>query len=178
MRRTTGSFRPTGAIASSAALGLTVMPLAVRAMTPSGRYGHEAVYVPSQQAMYVVGGEVDTSGAKITNEVLVLPLNMTNPSFALGPSDTLPPHAFASATLSKDGASLVVLGGMTTNCLTDATTHTLDIASGSWRHESPSKFVRRRNAGAALVIDGSANGEVMVVGGLADPYSCGESARV
>lgn len=39
---------------------------------PVGRWGHQAVYVPTQQAMYIVGGQVATSGSQITNDVLVL----------------------------------------------------------------------------------------------------------
>lgn len=46
------------------------------ALTPTARWGHRAVYVESQQAMYVVGGEVSGNGAQITNEVLVLPVSL------------------------------------------------------------------------------------------------------
>jgi len=50
---------------------ISSLPLAF-AMTPAARWGHQAVYVSSQQAMYVVGGEVESQGTQITNEVLVL----------------------------------------------------------------------------------------------------------
>lgn len=48
------------------------LPLALGAT--AGRWGHQAVYVPSQQTMYVVGGQVVSSGSKVTNDVLVLPV--------------------------------------------------------------------------------------------------------
>lgn len=51
------------------------IPLAL-AVTPSARWGHQAVYVSSQQAMYVVGGEVNSSGIQVTNDVLVLPVGL------------------------------------------------------------------------------------------------------
>jgi hypothetical protein len=49
------------------------LPLA-SALTPAGRWGHQAVYVPSEAAMYVIGGQVDTN-SQITNDVLVMPVS-------------------------------------------------------------------------------------------------------
>ena len=51
------------------------LPLAF-AVTPSPRWGHQAVYVSSQQAMYIVGGEVEAEGTQVTNDVLVLPVRL------------------------------------------------------------------------------------------------------
>lgn len=51
---------------------LSNLPTA-QAASPAARWGHQAMYVDSAQAMYVVGGEV-ASGA-ITNEVIVLPVS-------------------------------------------------------------------------------------------------------
>jgi hypothetical protein len=48
-------------------------PLAL-GLQPTPRWGHQAVYVPSEHAMYVVGGQVQTPGTQITNEVLILPV--------------------------------------------------------------------------------------------------------
>lgn len=45
------------------------------AFTPAARWGHHAVYVPSEKAMYVVGGQVQTPGTQVTNEVLILPVS-------------------------------------------------------------------------------------------------------
>ena len=45
----------------------------------TGRWGHQAVYVPSQQAVYVIGGQVQSSGSKVTNDVLVLPVSGHSP---------------------------------------------------------------------------------------------------
>jgi hypothetical protein len=53
--------------------------------SPAGRWGHQAVYVPTQQAMYIVGGQVATSGSQITNDVLVLPVGGDG-GFLLTPS--------------------------------------------------------------------------------------------
>jgi hypothetical protein len=161
---------------------------AALAITPSPRWGHQAAYVPSQQAMYIIGGEILSSGTQITNEVLILPvssppsfllvcsskcqLNSSNPSFALGPNTALPPHAFAAMAVNTDSTSLVVIGGMTSSCANDALVHTLDIGSGEWVHSTPNSLVRRRGADAAFV----GNDEMLVVGGIADSYSCGKSS--
>jgi hypothetical protein len=56
----------------------STLPLAL-AVTPAPRWGHQAVYVPSQQTMYVVGGEVEAFGTQVTNEVLVLPVCSSPP---------------------------------------------------------------------------------------------------
>ena len=53
---------------------LTLVPVAL-GLNPAGRWGHQAVYVPSQAAMYIVGGQVSTSNNQITNDVLVLPVS-------------------------------------------------------------------------------------------------------
>jgi hypothetical protein len=94
--------------------------------------------------------------------------------FSAGPNSNLPPHAFAAATLSEGGKSLMVLGGITSSCATDSVAHILNIDSSatSWTNASPSSFVRRRGAEAAWIDDGSANGAITVVGGVADTYSC------
>jgi len=42
--------------------------------TAAARWGHQALYVDSLQAMYIIGGEVQSSGTQVTNEVLVLPV--------------------------------------------------------------------------------------------------------
>jgi hypothetical protein len=77
--------------------------------------------------------------------------------------------------MNADSTTLVVVGGMTTSCGSDATVHELDLASGKWEHASPSSFVRRRGAGAVFE-DGTAGSEgVLVIGGIADTYSCGTS---
>jgi hypothetical protein len=62
---------------SRSASALTSVPLAA-AGTPAARWGHQAVYVPSQQAMYVVGGQVQSTDTQVTNEVLVLPVSSTS----------------------------------------------------------------------------------------------------
>ncbi|WVF68410.1 hypothetical protein IAT40_003175 [Kwoniella sp. CBS 6097] len=155
----------------------TGMPMAL-AMTPAARWGHQAVYVKSKQAMYVVGGEVPTSSSEITNEVLILPLNSSNPSFSTGSSSGLPPHAFASLVATSDGSSLIVAGGMTPDCTSDGTAHTLNLdgsAGDGWVATTPTSFLRRRGTGAAIIEDGSSKGKLMVVGGIADSYSCSSS---
>ncbi|TXT12817.1 hypothetical protein VHUM_01218 [Vanrija humicola] len=143
--------------------------------TAAGRWGHQAVFVPSQNSIYVVGGEVSGSGTQITNDVLVLPLNSSSPSWNLGPNNGLPAHAFASMALSRDGSNLVVTGGITSSCANDATTHTLSLGASSWTSASPSTFIRRRGTGAFSVDDGSAQGEVVVVGGIVDNTVCSSS---
>ncbi|WVQ75009.1 hypothetical protein IAR50_004617 [Cryptococcus sp. DSM 104548] len=162
------------AVVASAMISL---PRAVGA-TPAARWGHQAVYVKSQQAMYIVGGEVSASSSQITNEVLILPLNSTSPSFSTGSSEGLPPHAFAAAALSSDESSLVLVGGMTSDCSSDGLAHTLDLSGDDgWTSTTPSKLSRRRGAQSAWV-DNSTNGEIMVVGGIADSYSCANSTSV
>ena len=138
----------------------------------------------------MVGGEVQSSGTQITNEVLVLPvrpkarqpalakvlqLNATNPSFSPGLNEGLPPHAFAAMSLSKDESALIVVGGMTTECSSDALVHSFDLSgNGDWAQVTPSNVIRRRGAGMTWVDNNSTNGEMMLVGGIADSYTCGE----
>ncbi|WWC73797.1 uncharacterized protein I206_107769 [Kwoniella pini CBS 10737] len=146
-------------------------------LTPTARWGHQAVYVKSKQSMYIVGGEVPTSGSQITNDVLVMPLNSSSSTFSTASSEGLPPHAFASMIVTPDGSSLVVTGGITSSCDEDATTHTLDLDSNDgWVSTTPNKFLRRRGAGAAYV-DNSGKDVVMVVGGIADKYVCSSSTQ-
>jgi len=54
-----------------------------------GRWGHKAVYVPSCQSVYIVGGQVSgrsgsgsgSSGLEITNEVLMLNVSLSSCPF-------------------------------------------------------------------------------------------------
>ncbi|KAK6908539.1 hypothetical protein I203_102541 [Kwoniella mangroviensis CBS 8507] len=162
-------------IPAAYAIALASIP-GVWAITPSARWGHQAVYVKSKQAMYVVGGEVPTSGSQITNEVLVLNLNSSSPTFSTGSSEGLPPHAFGSMIVTADGSSLVVTGGITSSCDNDGTTHTLSLNDDEgWVTASPKSFIRRRGAGAAYVKDSSGNEDVMIFGGIADSYVCSSS---
>lgn len=68
----------------------------------------------------------------------------------------------------------MVIGGMTSSCSSDAIAHTLalDGTTTSWTHSNPNSLVRRRGAAAAWTDNGSANGQVLLVGGVADTYSC------
>ncbi|OXG41526.1 hypothetical protein C359_02932 [Cryptococcus neoformans Bt120] len=160
---------------TAAIAALAALPRAFASL-PAARWGHQGVYVKSKKAMYIVGGETSASGYQITNEVLVLPLDSSNPSFTTGSSDGLPAHAFASVALSNDENSLVVMGGMTSDCSSDGLAHTLDLSNDDeWASTSPSKFMRRRGAGMAWVDNNSTYGEFMVIGGIADSYSCSSS---
>lgn len=77
--------------------------------------------------------------------------------------------------LSNDENSLIVMGGMTSDCSSDGLAHTLDLSNDAeWTSNSPSRFLRRRGAGMAWVDNNSTYGEAMVIGGVADSYSCCE----
>lgn len=107
---------------------------------------------------------------------LKVQLNGTNPSWIAGPSINLPAHAFASAAITPDGNDIVVVGGMTSDCATDSLTHTLSLkGNGTWVDANPSGLVRRRGGGMGVLNDYSAHGDLMLVGGVADQYSCGAS---
>ena len=78
-------------------------------------------------------------------------------------------------SLTQDESSLVVIGGMTTSCSSDGLAHTLDLSgSAGWTDSTPTSVVRRRGAGLAWVDNGSTAGEMMLVGGVADSFSCGK----
>ena len=142
----------------------------------------------------MVGGEVQASGTQITNEVLILPvrclasqlslakfvqLNNTNPSFIPGLNVGLPPHAFAAMSLSKDESALIVVGGMTSECSSDAIAHSFDLSGNeNWAQVTPSNLIRRRGAGMSWVDNNSTNGEMMLIGGIADSFSCGELSTI
>ncbi|ORY34814.1 hypothetical protein BCR39DRAFT_514933 [Naematelia encephala] len=159
-----------------AALAAASLPVAL-AVTPAARWGHQAVYVKSKQAMYVVGGQVSNTGTEITNEVLVLPLNASSPTFSLGPDSGLPPHAFAAMSVTSDSSELVVVGGMTSSCSSDALTHSLSLDGDSWSDANPTRLVRRRGADMVYINDGSTSGKMMIVGGISDTYVCASSSN-
>ncbi len=78
-------------------------------------------------------------------------------------------------SLTNDGSSIVAIGGMTSSCSSDGLVHTLDLAgNGTWEKVSPSGVIRRRGAQMAWVDNGSTDGEMMLVGGIADTFSCGK----
>jgi hypothetical protein len=52
---------------------LPLLP-AIQAWSPAARWGHEAIYVKSQDAMYVIGGQVQSPGTQVTNDVLIYPV--------------------------------------------------------------------------------------------------------
>jgi hypothetical protein len=91
----------------------------------------------------------------------------------LGANGGLPPHAFASMAMTSDENNLIVFGGMTSSCHNDGLLHTMDLDEGDWTSMTPASVERRRGAGMAWVDTGSGQGGMMVVGGLADAYSCG-----
>jgi len=77
--------------------------------------------------------------------------------------------------MTSDENNLIVFGGMTSSCHNDGLLHTMDLDEGDWTSITPASVERRRGAGMAWVDTGSGQGGMMVVGGLADAYSCGES---
>jgi hypothetical protein len=72
--------------------------------------------------------------------------------------------------MAVDDETLIVTGGMTQSCSSDATIHHMSSGSTSWESSSPSGFVRRHGAGATSTGKG-----LMVVGGLVDSYVCASS---
>lgn len=64
---------------------------------------------------------------------------------------------------------------MTSSCASDGVTHSLALSgNGTWTSVTPGSLVRRRGAGMALIDNGSTEGEMLLVGGIADSYSCGK----
>jgi len=102
-------------------------------------------------------------------------LNLTSPSFQVGINTGLPPHAFAAAAITPDSSSIVVVGGMTSACSSDALAHTLNLSGdGTWASVTPSQVARRRGAAISWVDNARSGGEMLLVGGLSDSYVCGE----
>jgi len=77
--------------------------------------------------------------------------------------------------MTADENNLIVFGGMTSSCHNDGLLHTMDLDEGDWSSITPASVERRRGAGMAWVDTGSGQGGMMVVGGIADEYSCGKS---
>jgi hypothetical protein len=105
-------------------------------------------------------------------------LNDTNPSYVAGPSNDLPPNAFAGAALSHDGTRIAVVGGVSSNCSSDTIAHVYGITgnpgTGAWWDTNINSLVRRRGSALVPIIEGG--GEyMMLLGGIADTYSCGKS---
>jgi hypothetical protein len=80
--------------------------------------------------------------------------------------------------MTADENNLVVFGGMTSSCHNDGLLHAMDLDEGDWTSITPASVERRRGAGMAWVDTGSGQGGMMVVGGIADEYSCGELLAV
>lgn len=150
------------------------------AMAIQSRWGQKAAYVPSQQSIYFIGGQVsawngsltDVSTPSITNEILVLNLTNDDPSFTIGISTDLPPTAFHTVAYAEKTHQLVSVGGLTSSCSGDALVHTLDLeGAASWRSVGVQDLVRRRGMGSGYSVKDQ---EMIVVGGLADEYVCCE----
>lgn len=101
-------------------------------------------------------------------------MNGTNPSYTSGANANLPPHAFAGATLSHDGKSIVIVGGLSSDCAADSIGHVYSTDSASWSDVNIDKLVRRRGAALATFHDGG-DGKMLLMGGIADTYTCGKS---
>lgn len=152
-------------------------PLA-SAMAIESRWGQKAAYVPSQETIYFIGGQVsswngsltDVPTPSITNEILVLNLTTDDPSFSTGISADLPPTAFHTVAYAEKTHQLVSVGGLTSSCSGDALVHTLDLeGASSWRTVGIQNVVRRRGMASGYSVKDE---EMIVVGGLADEYVC------
>ncbi|GHJ87227.1 hypothetical protein NliqN6_3629 [Naganishia liquefaciens] len=151
------------------------------AMAVQSRWGQKAAYVPTQQSIYFIGGQVsawngsltDVPTPSITNEILVLNLTTDDPSFTTGISSDLPPTAFHTVAYAEKTHQLVSFGGLTSSCSGDALVHTFDLeGASSWRSVGVQDLVRRRGMGSGYSVKDQ---EMIVVGGLADEYVCAAS---
>lgn len=167
---------------------LSLITLAAAAFIPltgaisiQSRWGQKAAYVPSQQSIYFIGGQVsawngsltDISTPSITNEILVLNLTTDDPAFSTGISTDLPPTAFHTVAYAEKTHQLISVGGLTRSCSGDALVHTLDLeGAANWRSVGVQDLVRRRGMASGYSVKDQ---EMIVVGGLADEYVCCES---
>jgi hypothetical protein len=134
-------------------------------VSPPGRTGHCAAYLPTQNAVLFVGGHDDMNGAQTT------PLYFTvgTPSFTPLPSPAPMPMAGCAAAFDAPISQAVVFGGMDTRLsddtwLFDPATQTFTLAM------PPSAPSARRDA--SLVVDPfgdeQTNARLLLFGGLAD----------
>lgn len=174
---------PTHTALSLLAITLTT-PLTATAQRIQCRWGQKAAYVPSQQSIYFIGGQVsawngsltDVATPSITNEILVLNLTQDDPWFSTGISADLPPTAFHTVVYAEKSHQLVSVGGLTSSCSGDALVHTLDLEGATnWRSVGVQDLVRRRGMGSGYSVK---DGEMIVVGGLTDEYVCCKSPFV
>jgi hypothetical protein len=160
------------------ALSLLAAAPLTHAMAIQSRWGQKAAYVPSQETIYFIGGQVsswngsttDVPTPSITNEILVLNLTTDDPFFTTGISTDLPPTAFHTVTYAEKTHQLVSVGGLTSSCSGDALVHTLDLEGAqNWRTVGIQNVVRRRGMASGYSVKDQ---EMIVVGGLADEYVC------
>lgn len=142
-----------------------------------GRYGHSAVYIPSQEKVLFLAGQLAQAGLYITNDVLALSTTSAYPS-ATNPDEAdlstgLPPHAWA-ATAVDDAERVWMIGGVTQDCGTNAVAYVLDHTS-KWQPVSvkPRAPPRRRQAQAVPFYNStSGQTDLLVFGGIAEQYTC------
>ncbi|KAJ9108270.1 hypothetical protein QFC19_002518 [Naganishia cerealis] len=177
---TTSASRSTSRLTAFSLLALSSASL-TQAINVESRWGQKAAYVPSQQSIYFIGGEVSSWNGSITapgvpsitNEILVLNLTTDNPSFSTGISTDLPPTAFHTVTYAEKTHQLVSVGGLTSHCSGDTIAHTFDLdGANSWRSIGVQNLARRRGMGSGYSVKDE---QVLVVGGLADEYVCSSS---
>lgn len=159
------------------------------ASTPSeGRYGHSAVYLPANNTLLFIGGQVGDNGTTITSEVLSFDLASSfrwgarpisgspdNPS----PASELAYGRIASAWAASaidDSNRTWLIGGVTESCERDPIAWVLDGAEWSVPALTGRRPPRRRQA-QAVVVPNYLSGEddVWVFGGIADEYTCSET---
>lgn len=151
-----------------------------------GRYGHAAAYIPSQNQILFIGGQVGVAGTYITNDVVVLDLSLplanatqsssANPARHPDFSVDLPPSAWGAATVDSY-EQIWLVGGVTQNCEIDAPGYVFNSTNGIWRPVAVgNKRPPRRRQAHAVLLPGrgqqSVQDEIYIFGGIAEQYTC------
>lgn len=159
------------------------------ANTPSeGRYGHSAVYLPTNNTLLFIGGQVGDNGTTITSQVLSFDLASpflwgsrpvsaipNNPSPATELTSRRIASAWAASAIDSSNRTWLI-GGVTESCERDPIAWTLDGAEWSVPTLTGRRPPRRRQAQAVVVPNYlSGKDDVWVFGGIADEYTCSET---
>lgn len=164
-----------------------VLPAIGNATTGQALYGHVAVYLPSSEQLLLIGGQIGESGTVITKEIRTFNLYSEllygprptsvipdNPSLDPYLSSTLPPHAWAAATVDTQ-ERVWLIGGLTQDCRIDGAAYVLDAGGEGWTSPvaSPRAPPRRRQAAAVAVLNATTHlDDIYVFGGIAEAWTC------
>lgn len=141
----------------------------------AGRFGHSAAYLPSENSILFIGGQIAHEGTFITNDVVTLNLDSGTTSQAPNFARHLPPKAWTASAITPD-EEIWLVGGIAEDCAADtAAVYSKPNNATEWISAQPLPAApkRRKLAHAVVLPNGSTNSSQLYIwGGVSEPYTC------